>query len=134
MEKNEIYSKNQVSKGTEGRKKLGWLPPDTISYLPLHERHSKLYSEHPKCYLFVSLLSIAVFFLPSVIFFLCLFNDYRNEPWLVIGWLGSTVFGLGLYNLLSIILNQYLGHLISIATLTVGGALVLLSLRCMGII
>jgi len=52
----------------------------------------------------------------------------------MLGWVGGFVFGIGLFNLVAIIIKQYLGHLVSIISFIIGSILILISLLQMGII
>ena len=81
-------------------------------------------TEHPVSYVFVVLLGLAVLLLPEILFFI-LVNSYNN--WLLLGIAGGFVFGIGLFNFVAKILNQYLGHWVSILCFFTGGIMMLLS-------
>lgn len=57
--------------------------------------------------------------------FFILVNSYNN--WLLLGIAGGFVFGIGLFNFVAKILNQYLGHWVSILCFFTGGIMMLLS-------
>ncbi len=48
--------------------------------------------------------------------------------WSFVGWLGTFLIGIGLFNFVAILLKQYLGHLLSILCFLIGGGLVGLNL------
>lgn len=81
-------------------------------------------TEHPVSYVFVVLLGLAVLLLPEILFFI-LVNSYNN--WLFLGIAGGFVFGIGLFNFVAKILNQYLGHWVSVLCFFTGGIMMLLS-------
>ena len=51
-----------------------------------------------------------------------------NSPWLMLGFAGAFVFGIGLYNIAAAWMEQYLGHLLTMLSFTVGAAMVAASL------
>ena len=49
--------------------------------------------------------------------------------WLILGWVGAFIIGIGLFNFVAIIIKQYLGHWVSILSFLIGGILVAVSLH-----
>ena len=47
-----------------------------------------------------------------------------NSPWLMLGCLGSFVFGVGLFNIVAAWLHQYLGHTVTAVCLSLGALMV----------
>ena len=47
---------------------------------------------------------------------------------------GSMIFGVGLFNFVAILINQYLGHLVSLLSFLIGGVLIWVSLAQVGIL
>jgi len=72
--------------------------------------------------------------LPVVLYLIFVIPLANNSPWMMLGWVGGFVFGIGLFNLVAIIIKQYLGHLVSIISFIIGSILILISLLQMGII
>ena len=50
---------------------------------------------------------------------------------MVLGFIGGFIFEIGLFNFAAILVNQYLGHLVSIISLVAGAALMKISLEFM---
>ena len=55
----------------------------------------------------------------------------NNSAWMILGFIGSFVIGIGFFNFVAIIIKQYLGHLVSILSFLIGGIMVALSLWLM---
>jgi hypothetical protein len=72
--------------------------------------------------------------LPVVLYLIFVIPLEINSPWLMLGWVGAFVIGIGLFNFVAIIIKQYLGHLVSILSFAIGSILILLSLVFMGAI
>ena len=51
-----------------------------------------------------------------------------SSPWLILGYLGSAAFGVGLYSLLMSFVHQYMGHALTLSLAVGGFASMLLSL------
>ena len=54
-----------------------------------------------------------------------------NSGWMMFGWVGAFIFGIGLFNYVAIIIKQYLGHLVSVLSFVIGGIMVAVSLLMM---
>ena len=80
------------------------------------------------------MLGIAALLLPVVLYLIFVIPLQDNSPWLMLGWVGGFIIGIGLFNFVAIIIKQYLGHLVSIFSFVIGGILIWISLLQMGIL
>ena len=55
-------------------------------------------------------------------------NPAPNSAWLMLGGLGTFIFGIGLFNFVAALLKQYLGHWLSISCFLIGSALVAITM------
>ncbi len=108
----------------EENKKSNWLPPMGFEYFFKPASDAEFKAKHPIGYAFLVMLGLAVLLLPEVLF--CLLVGTENK-WVMLGVVGSFIFGIGLFNFVAIIIKQYLGHLVSIVSFFVGGAMMLVS-------
>ena len=87
---------------------------------------------HPVGYVFLVLLGLAVFFTPSIVYAAYIIplaeSGIVYNTWTVLlGFAGSLIIGVGFFNFVAIIIDQYLGHLVSILSFAVGGTMVVVS-------
>lgn len=90
---------------------------------PASDEHFK--KKHPVGYVFLVILGLFAFLLPLLTLMVVILNT--NAPasaWMVLAFIGCLVMGVGLFNLVAIIIKQYLGHLLTIICLLGGGALI----------
>lgn len=80
--------------------------------------------KHPLGYILLIIAGIVVFLLPAMLFAVSVGAD---NNWVLLGVMGGFIFGIGLFNFVAIIINQYLGHWVSIISLSVGGIMMLIS-------
>ena len=81
-------------------------------------------------YVFLVALGIAVLLLPVALYaFLVPDLDAAVNIWFFLGLIGSFTIGVGLFNFVSIIIRQYLGHWVSILSFLIGGIMVAISLH-----
>ncbi|MBQ3356901.1 MAG: hypothetical protein IJG45_07320 [Oscillospiraceae bacterium] len=45
------------------------------------------------------------------------------------GWIGGFIVGIGLFNFVAIIIDQYLGHWVSVLSFPIGGIMIAISLH-----
>ena len=86
--------------------------------------------KYPLGYTLLVFLGIAALLIP-VIIFIIVAHTINPEPdgWIMVGWIGAFIIGIGFFNFVAIIINQYLGHLVSIGAFLIGGILVATSLN-----
>ena len=119
----------------KNRKKSGkWTPPKGSKAYFSVESDYDFQQRHPIGYGFLVMFGIAALLLPVVLYLIFVLPVADNSPWLMLGWVGGFVIGIGLFNFVAIIIKQYLGHLVSILSFLIGGFLVWISLVQMGIV
>ncbi len=75
-------------------------------------------------------LGILALLSPVVIYCIYAFSiNPDGNGWLVLGWVGAFIVGIGLFNFVAIIIKQYLGHMVSILSFLIGGIMVAISLH-----
>ena len=86
---------------------------------------------HPVGYYVLCLIGIAVLMLPQVVYlvYIIAINPSPNEWTIMLGYLGTFVVGIGLFNIGAAWIHQYLGHLLTIVCLLGGTALTLFSMH-----
>ena len=104
-----------------------WLPPRGSAAFFAMESDDDFKRRHPVGYGFLVALGLAAFVLPIIVFGIL---AYRKNPeaggWpALVGVLGGIVAGIGLFNLVAVIIKQYLGHLVTILSLLIGGGIML---------
>lgn len=122
------------NKRKQGKKTSKWLPTKGASAFFSPESDFEFQANHPVGYTLLVLLGIVALFLPVVLYLIFVIPLEINSPWMVLGFVGSFIIGVGLFNFVAIIIRQYLGHLVSVFSFLIGGIFVCLSLIQMGII
>lgn len=119
----------------KNRKNSGsWLPPKGASRYFSAASDYEFKQKHPVGYFFLVLLGITALLLPVAIYLIIVLPYGINSPWLMLGWVGGFVIGIGLFNYVAIIIKQYLGHIVSILSFIIGSILIWISLAQMGIV
>ena len=80
------------------------------------------------------MLGIIALMGPVILYLIFVIPFGINSPWMMLGWLGSFVVGIGFFNFVAIIIRQYMGHLVSIISFLIGALLIWVSLLQMGIL
>ena len=106
------------------RTRLYWLPPKNFADFFFREADDAYKAAHPVGYFFIVLLGIAALLLPAVLFGLCVQTD---SGWVGLGYVGGFIFGIGLFNYIAAILEQFLGHLVSVIAFVLGGVMMVVS-------
>lgn len=122
-----------MGKKKNRRKSNNWTPPKGASSYFLASSDDEFKARHPVGYFFLVLLGIAALMLPVVLYLIFVIPYDTNSPWLMLGWVGGFIIGIGLFNYVAIIIKQYLGHLVSIFSFIIGSILIWVSLVQMGI-
>ena len=107
-------------------KKSHWLPPKGYQKYFYASSDEEFKEKHPIGYVFLVVLGMTAFLLPGIAFCLLAGQDTESR-WMLLGLVGGLIFGIGLFNFVAIIIKQYLGHLVSIVSFAVGGAIMLIS-------
>ena len=122
-----------MGKKKKSKKKNLWLPPKgAFAYFSVAS-DIQFKEDHPVGYVFLVIFGIAVFMTPMLLFGWVTWEEEENG-WLLLGLVGSMVFGVGLFNFVAILINQYLGHLVSLLSFLIGGVLIWVSLAQVGIL
>ena len=104
--------------------KSKWTPPENYKDYFYASSDDEFKTKHPIGYGFLVILGITVLLLPAILF--CVFVN-TESGWIMLGFAGGFVFGIGLFNFVAIIIKQYLGHWVSIISFLAGGAMMLIS-------
>ena len=115
------------------KKSSQWGPQAGSSAYFFANSDADFQEKHPIGYVFLVLLGISVLLLPVVLYLIYVIPFQVNSPWIMVGWLGGFLIGISLFNLVAIILKQYLGHLVTFIPFILGCLLIWLSLARMGI-
>ncbi len=113
------------------------LPKDAKKYFsPKQEK--KLKEKYGILYTLHTILSVVIVIAPIIVFFLNMPENALNPTTQtsnllgavggMVGMVGSALIGLGLVNVFMIFVKQYLGHLVTLITITIGVILYYLSL------
>ena len=122
------------SKKKNRKKKNNWTPPKGSSAYFSAASDYEFKEKHPIGYFFLVLLGITALLLPVLIYLIFVLPYDINSPWIMLGWVGGFVIGIGLFNFVAIVIKQYLGHIVSILSFIIGGILIWISLVQMGIV
>lgn len=85
---------------------------------------------HPRLYVLLVVLGIFVLLLPAVAFVVLaglVLPGAMDNGWVLLGFTGGFVAGIGLFNLVAAWMHQYLGHWFTLGCLLVGGVLMAVS-------
>ncbi|MBR2957978.1 MAG: hypothetical protein IKC20_06980 [Clostridia bacterium] len=105
-------------------KKSNWIPPKNYKHYFDASSDIEFKQKHPVGYVFLVILGLAAFLLPANLFVLLAEVD---NGWTILGYIGGLIFGIGLFNVVAIIIKQYLGHWVSIISFLLGGIIMLIS-------
>ena len=122
-----------MGKKKKSKKKNLWLPPKGASAYFNVASDARFKEKHPVGYAFLVVFAVAVFMMPMLLFGWVAWEEEENG-WLLLGLVGSMIFGVGLFNFVAILINQYLGHLVSLLSFLIGGVLIWVSLAQVGIL
>ena len=108
----------------KNKKKSNWTPPKEYKNYFYASSDEEFKAKHPIGYGFLVMLGIAALLLPAIVFCVLVGTE---SGWVMLGFAGGFVFGIGLFNFVAIIIKQYLGHWVSIISFLVGGIMMLIS-------
>ena len=108
----------------KNKKKSNWTPPKEYKNYFYASSDEEFKSKHPIGYVFLVMLGIVALLLPAIVFCVLVGTE---SGWVMLGFAGGFVFGIGLFNFVAIIIKQYLGHWVSIISFLVGGIMMLIS-------
>lgn len=122
------------NKNKKRRKNSNWKPPKGAKTYFFARSDYEFKKKHPIGYGFLVALGIVALLLPVILYLFFVIPYDINSPWIMLGWLGGFIIGIGLFNFVAIIIKQYLGHWVSITSFILGSILIWLSLVQMGIL
>ena len=109
-----------------------FLPKGSAAYFHM-ESDADFQRRHPVGYVFAVLLGISALLLPAIVFCIYITWHYQDTTYhIMLGCVGGFIVGIGLFNFVAIILHQYLGHLVSILSFLLGGAMMAVSVSLIG--
>ena len=117
-----------MSENKKKKKNFNWTPPKEYKNYFYASSDDEFKAKHPVGYVFLVILGMVVLLLPGILF--CVLAGAVSESasvWILLGLAGGFVFGVGLFNFVDIIINQYLGHWVSIISFSVGSIMMLIS-------
>ena len=108
----------------KNNKKSNWTPPENYKDFFYASSDDEFKEKHPVGYFFLVMLGLTALLLPAIVF--CVLAG-TESGWVMLGFAGGFVFGIGLFNIVGIIIKQYLGHWVSIICFLVGGIMMWIS-------
>lgn len=108
--------------------RFGGTPPQNAkSFFDSHS-DDEFKAAHPVAYGVLITAGIIVLLAPMVAYILLMgLGGAPNNGWTVLGTVGCFIIGIGLFNVVAAFLHQYLGHIVTVGCLVVGGGLTVLS-------
>ena len=100
--------------------KLYWFPPKNYGQFFLRSSDEEFKRKHPVGYWFAVALGITALVTPMGIYGIVMSSPTMG----LAGLAGTFIIGIGLFNFVAIIFNQYLGHFISILSFLLGAILI----------
>ena len=122
------------SKKNNHKKSNKWTPPKGSKQYFSPTSDDEFKRKHPIGYVFLVILGLIALFLPIIVYLIFVLPFDINSPWIMLGCLGGFLVGIGLFNFVAIIIEQYLGHIVSIFSFIIGSILIWISLVQMGIV
>ena len=107
-----------------------WWPPKGSAAFFSMGSDADFKRAHPIGYGFLVALGITALLTPFLAY--ALYTGIALSAasgWLILGWVGAFIIGIGLFNFVALIIKQYLGHWVSILCFLIGGILVAVSLH-----
>ena len=101
------------------KQKLYWLPPKGFGRFFLPSSDDEFKRRHPYGYIFLVALAMLAIVSPMVFYTVYTKSTVPTNASLA----GCFFIGVGLFNLVSIIIKQYLGHLVTIISFLLGALL-----------
>ena len=102
------------------------MPANYLDYFnPKSDMDFKM--RHPVGYFFLVILGITALLLPMILFGVFGALAGTESYWVLLGCAGGFIFGIGLFNYVAIIIDQFLGHWLSIICFSTGSVMMLIS-------
>ncbi len=123
-----------MGKKNNRKKKKQWTPPKGASAYFSPSSDDEFKEKHPIGYKFLVALGMVALLLPVFLYVVIVGLLADDSPWILLGWVGAFIIGIGLFNFVAIIIKQYLGHWVSIISFILGSLLIWISVVQMGIV
>lgn len=108
--------------------RLGFTPPKNAVTLFDPKADDDFKAAHPIGYRVLIGIGIVALLAPMAVYLLLMaLNGMPENGWLLLGVAGCFIIGIGLFNIVAAFLHQYLGHIVTVGCLVVGGGLTVLS-------
>lgn len=120
-----------MGKKSKEKRNSSWTPPKGALDYFYASSDDEFKAKHPIGYFFLVLLGTAALMAPAIIYMIFVIPIANNSAWMILGWIGSFIIGIGFFNFVGMIIKQYLGHFVSILSFMIGGIMVALSLWLM---
>lgn len=104
-----------------------WGPPKNYKDFFYASSDEAFKSAHPVGYFFLVILGLAALLMPAILFCIVVGRACEENGWIMLGFAGGFVFGIGLFNFVAIIIKQYLGRWVSIICFSIGSLMMLTS-------
>lgn len=103
-------------------------PKDACKYFSV-ESDYEFMEQHPIGYRILVCIGIFVLFLPSILYlvFVSAIFPAPNSSWLILGYVGAFIIGVGFFNIVAAYINQYLGHMVTLLCLLGGTIFIVFS-------
>lgn len=111
-------------KKSKKHQRTNWLPPANFRSFFYPESDTVFRAKHPIGYWLLIMLIVGALLLPNAIFTSLVDS---NSGWMLLGLVGGLFMGVGLCNIVTIIIKQYLGHIVTLVCFALGGLLMLIS-------
>lgn len=105
----------------KSKKHANWMPPKGYKKFFSAASDAEFKAKHPIGYGFLVTLAIVSLLLPALLFCVFAAANGADSHWILLGFAGGFIFGIGLFNFVAIVIKQYLGHLVSIVSFLIGG-------------
>lgn len=105
-----------------------WTLPKGASAFFLKDSDNIFKLKHPVLYPLVVLLGIAALLAPCFLYSMLIGNYHLSSTWMLLGYVGAFITGIGFFNLVAIILRQYLGHWLTLCSWLLGTTLMIAGL------
>lgn len=106
------------------RRASQWIPPKNYHTYFDPSSDAEFKAKHPVGYVFLCLLGILALLLPAVLF--CILVGFHSG-WVMLGFWGGFIFGIGLFNFVAIMIHPYIGHWVSLICFALGSIIIWLS-------
>lgn len=105
-------------------------PKDAHKYFSIKSDYEFM-EQHPIVYRILVCIGIFALILPLILYlvFVSAIFPAPNSAWLVLGFVGAFIIGIGLFNIVSAYINHYLGHMVTLLCLL--GGTIFIAVSCL---